>query len=216
MADTAATAATATADRPLSDAEREEEERRRREGRPSLDEEIVRKYDRERLTRLVQAGAGRGEFLDLGTRGEMERRLPGHDFSQVRIFRGNLAEEVTARYSADAITIANTGMVLVRESSRSAPGTTSGKALLAHELTHVAQAQRGMQFAREGGAEGEHETEARAVESETARAGDSAAQGANRIEDERRREMRNRQIVERVQELLRERQLQHSERQGLP
>ncbi|HEX2569049.1 MAG TPA: DUF4157 domain-containing protein [Polyangia bacterium] len=205
---------TANTDRPLSDAEREEEERRRREGRPPLDEEIVRKYDRERLARLVQSGAGRGEFLDLQTRSEMERRLPGNDFSQVRIFRGSLAEEVTARYSADAITIANTGMVLVREGPRSAPGTTSGKALLAHELTHVAQAQRGMQFAREGGAEGEHEAEARSVEAETARAGDTAAQGANRVEGERRREMRNRQIVERVLELLRERQREQRERQG--
>jgi hypothetical protein len=202
--------------RPLSDAEREEEERRRREGRPALDEEIVRRYDRERLTRLVQAGAGRGEFLDLATRSEMERRLPGHDFSQVRIFRGGLAEEVTARYRADAITIANTGMVMMRESSRSAPGTTSGKALLAHELTHVAQAQRGMQFAREGGADGEHEVEARAVESETARAENSAAQGANRIEDERRKEARQRRVMERVMELLQERQSDAKDRQGLP
>jgi hypothetical protein len=208
MADTADT------DRPLSDAEREEEERRRREGRPSLDEEIVRKYDRERLARLVQAGAGRGEFLDLATRSEMERRLPGNDFSQVRIFRGNLAEEVTARYRADAITIANTGMVLVRESARSAPGTTSGKALLAHELTHVAQAQRGMLFAREGGAEGEHEAEARAVEAETTRAGNTAAQGAHRIEDERRRELRHRKVMERVMEMLQERQRDQRERQG--
>lgn len=200
--------------RPLSDAEREEEDRRRREGRPPLDEEIVRKYDRERLAHLVQAGAGRGEFLDLETRSEMERRLPGNDFSQVRIFRGSLAEEVTARYRADAITIANTGMVLVRESPRSAPGTTSGKALLAHELTHVAQAQRGMLFAREGGEGGEHEAEARSVEAETARAGDSAAQGANRIEAERRREIRNRRIVERVLELVRERQQQERDRQG--
>lgn len=207
---------TADVDRPLSDAEREEEERRRREGRPPLDEEIVRKYDRERLARLVQSGAGRGEFLDLQTRSEMERRLPGNDFSQVRIFRGSLAEEVTARYSADAITIANTGMVLVRESARSAPGTTSGKALLAHELTHVAQAQRGMLFAREGGGDGEHEAEARSVEAETARAGETATEGANRMADQQSREVRKRRIMERVLELIRQRQQEHRDRQGLP
>ena len=164
-------------DTPLNDREREEEERRRREGKPTLDEEIARRYDGDRLTKIVLRAAGRGERLDLSTRSDMERRLPGYDFSNVRIFRGPLAEEVTARHRADAVTIANTGMVLVRESARSAPGTRSERALLAHELTHVAQAQRGMLFAKEGGdGDGEHEKEARAVEHED---GDAEHGGAH-------------------------------------
>src|SRR5207302_1435530 len=146
------------AERELTEQERRDDEERRRQGKPALDEEIARKYDPERLRKLVVRGAGRGERLDLATRGEMERLHPGHDFSNVRVFRGSFAEEITARHKADAVTVANTGMILMRESSRSAPGTTTGRALLAHEVTHVAQAQRGMHFAlaHEHG-HGEHE-----------------------------------------------------------
>lgn len=156
----------------LTDEEREELERRRREGKPTLDEDIVRRYEPDRLARIMVRGAGRGEALDLATRSEMEQLLPGHDFSGVRVFRGPLAEEITQRHSADAITIANTGIVLMRSGPQSAPGTTAGKALLAHELTHVAQAQRGMLFAKEGGSEGEYEAEAEEVQ-------EDAAAGAN-------------------------------------
>ena len=152
------------ADNDKTEVELREDEERRRRGKPALDEEIARKYDPQRLKRVVQ-GAGRGERLDLASRGEMERLHPGHDFSEVRIFRGALAEEVTRRHGADAVTVANTGMILMRESPRSAPGTTSGRALLAHEVTHVAQAQRGLHFAlAHGGGHGAHEHEAEAVE----------------------------------------------------
>src|SRR3954470_21034187 len=97
--------------RSLSESELEELERRRREGKATLDEEIVAKYDPQRLASLVAKGGGRGERLDLATRGEMERRLPGYDFGNVRVFRGALAEEVTQRHNADAVTIANTGII---------------------------------------------------------------------------------------------------------
>ena len=148
----------------LSASEIEEDEKRRRQ-RLTLDQEIARKYDANRLSTMVIQGAGRGERLDLATRMEMERRIPGNDFSKVRVFRGAFAEEITAKYKADAVTVANTGMILMRGSARSAPGTTAHQALLAHELTHVAQAQRGMQFALEsGGEDGEHEKQAREAE----------------------------------------------------
>jgi len=131
------------------------------------------------LKKMVLKGAGRGEHLDLATRGEMERHVPGYDFSKVRVFRGPLAEEVTARHKADAVTIGNTGMILMRQSARSASGTTTGRALLAHELTHVAQAQRGMVFAKEGGASGEgaHEQEAHAVEHSVEHGGSPGGKG---------------------------------------
>jgi len=95
----------------------------------------------------------------------MERRLGGR-FSDVRVFRGPFAEAVTKAHRADAVTIANTGMILVREGPRSDPKTALGKALLAHELTHVSQAQRGLHFALEGGESqsAPHEQEAEAVE----------------------------------------------------
>ena len=69
---------------PLSEEERRRREQQRR--RPTLDEEIVRKYDPARLKQLVAQGAGRGEKLDLQTRTEMARVLPGQDFSDVRVF----------------------------------------------------------------------------------------------------------------------------------
>ena len=77
-------------DGTLTEAELAELERRRRAGRPSLDEEIVNKYEPDRLARMVVKGGGRGEHLDLATRGDMERRLPGYNFGNVRVFRGAL------------------------------------------------------------------------------------------------------------------------------
>jgi len=195
-----------------SDSERREDEERRRRGLPTLDEEIARKYDPARLSRTVVAGAGRGERLDLATRRDMERLHPGHDFSEVRVFRGPLAAEVNRRHGADAVTIANTGMILVRESARSSPGTTSGRALLAHEVTHVAQAQRGLHFALEGGGgDGAHEHEAEAVERHV-RSGGRAAQSP--AQQASRDAARRRQVTERVLELLAETQLLHQLRNG--
>lgn len=193
-------------DRPyeLNAAEIEEEERRAREQRATLDEEIARRYEPRRLQRVVLQGAGRGDRLDLSTRSEMERLLPGHDFSRVRVFRGALAEEITARHKADAVTVANTGMILVREGARSAPGTTSGRALIAHELTHVAQAQRGMHFALEHGrGEGAHEEEAEAVERAVG-GGDTQSAQTGAANAKAKQEHRNRKVVEKVIEMIAE------------
>jgi hypothetical protein len=142
-----------------------EEERRKRA--LSLGQEIAQRWEPSRLSKFVVGGAGSGEKLDVGTQSEMERRLGGR-FGDVRVFRGPFAEAVTKQHRADAVTIANTGMILVREGPRSDPKTALGKALLAHELTHVSQAQRGLHFALEGGESqgAPHEQEAEAVESQ--------------------------------------------------
>lgn len=115
-----------------------------------LDHEITRKYDPGSLSKLIMRDAGRGEALDLHTRAQMESRLGGN-FSGVRVIRGPLAEEVTARYRADAVTVGGTELVLVREGWRSNFQTAEGQALLAHELTHVQQQQRGLHFAHSPG-----------------------------------------------------------------
>lgn len=130
-----------------------------------LSEEIAQRWDPQRLRRVVVDAAGRGEPLDLQTRLEMERKIGG-SFADVRVFRGPLAEAVTRKHRADAVTVANTGLILVREGPRSDPKTALGKALLAHELTHVKQAQRGLHFALEEGQDSAspHEREAEAVE----------------------------------------------------
>ena len=153
-------------DKPGDDAParlEDEEERKRRA--LALSQEIAQRWEPSRLSKFVVGGAGSGEKLDLDTQSEMERRLGGR-FGDVRVFRGPFAEAVTKAHRADAVTVANTGMILVREGPRSDPKTALGKALLAHELTHVSQAQRGLHFALEGGeAQGApHEQEAEAVE----------------------------------------------------
>lgn len=145
-----------------------------------LSQEIAHKYDASRLSKIVVGDAGTGERLDLGTQSEMERRIGGR-FSDVRLFRGAFADAVTKAHRADAVTIANTGMILVREGPRSDPKTALGKALLAHELTHVSQAQRGLHFALEGGESqgAAHEQQAEAIESQVhAEATGAAAQPA--------------------------------------
>src|SRR6185295_15907977 len=99
-----------------------------------LDQEIARKYDPQTLSRLIMRDAGRGEPLDLHTRSRMEHSMGG-DFSGVRIIRGPLAEEITSRYRADAVTVGGTELILVREGWQSNFQSAEGYALLAHELT---------------------------------------------------------------------------------
>jgi hypothetical protein len=123
-----------------------------------LDHEITRKYDPGALSKLIMRDAGRGEALDLHTRSQMEQRLGG-DFGGVRVIRGPLAEEVTARYRADAVTVGGTELVLVREGWRSNFQTAAGASLLAHELTHVQQGQRGLHFAHTPGGHDEAHSE---------------------------------------------------------
>jgi hypothetical protein len=123
-----------------------------------LDHEITRRYDPSSLSKLIVRDAGRGEPLDLDTRALMESRLGGN-FGNVRIIRGPLAEEVTARYRADAVTVGGTELVLVREGWRSNFQTIAGKSLLAHELTHVQQQQRGLHFVHTPGGHDEAHSE---------------------------------------------------------
>ncbi len=143
------------------DARKDSNKDRDGEERFTLDQEIALKYDPATLSKLVMRDAGRGEALDLHTRMEMERRLGG-DFGNVRVFRGPLAEEITARFQADAVTIGGTEMILVREGWRGNVQSAAGKSLLAHELTHVQQAQRGLHFAKSQGGNDNSDIEAEA------------------------------------------------------
>jgi hypothetical protein len=125
---------------------------------------VSRRYDPARLGKLAIAGAGRAEKLDDNTRRRMEARLGG-SFADVRVVRGPFADRVTKRHGADAVTIGATGLILLRDTPRTNPNTADGRAVLAHELTHVRQAQRGMHFALEQGSSGHaHEQEAAHVE----------------------------------------------------
>ena len=85
-----------------------------------------------------------GQPLDKAARASLEPRF-GHDFSRVRIHADAKAAELARAVAAHAYTI---GSDIVFGASRYAPGTESGRRLLAHELTHVVQ----QGFSRKDGA----------------------------------------------------------------
>lgn len=145
-------------------------------GPDQLTDELAKKYDPERMLRMVSKRAGKGERLDHSIREKYERRF-GVDLGHVRIYTGEFAEEFNRQRGAYAVTIGSTGMILMGGSPEKSMGSASGQALLAHELTHVAQAHKGLHRASVGGggmpfAE-EHEAEAEAVEQSVEAAGGS-------------------------------------------
>ena len=79
--------------------------------------------------------AAPGQSLDSGTRRFMESRF-GQDFSQVRVHTSSAAEQSSRALNARAYTVGNN---IVFGRSQFAPGTSEGRKLLAHELTHVVQ-----------------------------------------------------------------------------
>jgi hypothetical protein len=80
-----------------------------------------------------------GQPLDAGTRAFMERRF-GHDFSRVRIHTDARAVESARAVNALAYTV---GRDVVLGGERYTTSTLPGMRLLAHELTHVVQQERG-------------------------------------------------------------------------
>lgn len=111
-----------------------------------LTEEIARRWAPERLGRLVSARAGGGEGLPWHLRQRFERDL-GVDLAHVRVFRGAFAQHVAKERGADALTVGDTGMVLLGQQAASAGGSAFGERVLAHEVAHVAQGEKGL-FAR--------------------------------------------------------------------
>jgi hypothetical protein len=76
-----------------------------------------------------------GSELESTTRTFMEKRF-GHNFSQVRVHDGELASQSAAEVNARAYTV---GSDLFFGAGEYAPSTSSGRRLIAHELTHVLQ-----------------------------------------------------------------------------
>ena len=153
----------------LTESEREELSREGGEPgrRPALSDEIARRWDPGRLMKMVSRRGGGGQPLDALTRARFERKL-GVDLGGVRVYHGEFAEQVTRQHSAEAVTVGGTGMILMSGTPDRSPATAAGQALLAHELTHVAQASRGMYRSAPGQpqplATKEHEAEAEAAE----------------------------------------------------
>jgi outer membrane protein OmpA-like peptidoglycan-associated protein len=76
-----------------------------------------------------------GQPLDRATRAFMEPRF-GHDFSKVRIHTDSRAAESARAVNAIAYTV---GQNVVFGAGQHEPATSTGRASLAHELTHVVQ-----------------------------------------------------------------------------
>jgi Domain of unknown function (DUF4157) len=170
-----------------------------------LSDEVARKWDPERLLKMVAKRAGKGEALDLALRQRYEKRF-GVDLSHVRIYTGEFAEEFNKDRNAEAVTIGSTGMILM--GGITDRWSAAGQALLAHELTHVAQAERGLHFKSTDGLATEHnEAEAQQVEAEehAAASGGSAhaEHEAAKHEEAQARELLE-QIKTRVMDMLAE------------
>jgi hypothetical protein len=90
----------------------------------------------EHVTAVLNGG---GKPLEEPVRGELESRF-GQDFSAVRVHTGAAANASAQSLRARAYT---RGSHVVFRDGAYAPGTASGKKLLAHELTHVVQQSAG-------------------------------------------------------------------------
>jgi hypothetical protein len=132
-----------------------------------LSDELARKYSPEKLLRMISRRAGKGESLDHSVRAKYEKKF-GVDLGHVRIYTGEFAEEFNRKRDAYAVTIGSTGMILMGGSPDKSMATPSGQALLAHELTHVAQQSKGLhrKGTFDGAMEFTHEDEAAAEEVE--------------------------------------------------
>ncbi len=89
----------------------------------------------EALSIVHEVLSSTGQPLDQGVRRFMESRF-GHDFSQVRVHADVKAAESAQALDALAYTI---GRNIVFAAGQYAPGTTTGRNLLAHELVHIVQ-----------------------------------------------------------------------------
>jgi uncharacterized protein DUF4157 len=184
-----------------------------------LEKILAARWDPDKLSTLMRAqGPSRGQRLGFSERSRFERRL-GTDLGDVRIFTGELAEQITRQHNAEALTIGKTGMILMRQSAAYAPGSAAGTALLAHELTHVAQgresaiARKSVEapLAHEAASEAEAEAQEQAVHHEEVHghvlasegggaAGSGAGSGSGGMSARERLEA----IVEKVLELYEE------------
>jgi hypothetical protein len=83
----------------------------------------------------IQATKGGGSTMAANTKSFMESRF-GTDFSNVRIHSGSYASQLSKKLNAQAFTVGND---IYFNDGKFSPGSSAGKRLLAHELTHTIQ-----------------------------------------------------------------------------
>ena len=91
----------------------------------------------ERVSNKILASKGKGNTLPKATKSFMESRFDT-DFSKVNIHTGPEAAQLSSELNARAFTVGND---IYFNSDKFSPGTSKGKHLLAHELTHTIQQQ---------------------------------------------------------------------------
>lgn len=87
----------------------------------------------------ITAARGGGHSLEDSTRADMEGHL-GVDLSSVRVHTDGVADTLSRSVQAEAFT---TGTDVFFRNGAYQPGSTDGRRLLAHELTHVVQQSTG-------------------------------------------------------------------------
>lgn len=88
-----------------------------------------------RLNEMINKTKGKGKQLPDNIRGELEAKFRA-DFSMVRIHTDKYAIEMTSQINAQAFAH---GYDIYFNKGKYNPGTTEGKHLLAHELSHIIQ-----------------------------------------------------------------------------
>jgi hypothetical protein len=95
--------------------------------------------DDDTASRINQARGG-GQPLDSAVQQQMSTAM-GHDFSGVRVHTSSEADELNQQLSAKAFT---TGQDVFFRQGDYDPGSSGGRELIAHELTHVVQQGSGL------------------------------------------------------------------------
>jgi hypothetical protein len=109
--------------------------------RQDEEEELQAKSDnpqtanRDGVESQINSAKGGGTHLDNSTKGFMESRF-GNDFGDVKIHTDSQASNLNKMINAKAFATGND--IFFREGQYN-PGSSDGKHLLAHELTHVVQ-----------------------------------------------------------------------------
>jgi hypothetical protein len=129
----------------------------RKEAGPSTGNQGLSPQGKAKVNNVVQSN---GQPLDTNARSALEPRF-GRDFSNVRVHTDHPASDSAQEIQARAYTVGNH---VVFGDGQYDPSTKAGQNLLAHELTHVVQQQRGVHLKGEIGEAGDtYEREADAV-----------------------------------------------------
>lgn len=154
--------------------------------------------------------------LDPGTKSEVDQ-VVGFDTSHVRIHVGERAQQAADALNARAFALGDNDIFFGRGEFQ--PGTATGKALLAHEMTHVYEQSQPVALATK---EGIAEAGLRPGEETATRAEQEMFRQATEEEDSARRDLQTRELTmmekvlleEKIMKVLKERQILGRERRG--